>query len=199
MTRPLILASTSATRAEMLRNAGLDFQTMAPRVDEEMVKAALKAEAASPRDTADTLAELKARKISEKHPHAMVLGCDQVLDLGGEVFDKPADKDAARAQLARLRGKTHKLLSAAVIYENAEPVWRHVGVVRLSMRNFSDAYLEGYLDRNWPEIGYSVGAYQLEAEGVRLFSQIEGSYFSVLGLPLLEVLNHLTIKGVIDG
>lgn len=199
MVSPLLLASTSKTRSDLLARAGLSFESIPPRIDEESVKSALLADGASPRDMADTLAEMKSRKIAEKRPDALVLGADQVLDLDGTTFDKPQTRDAARDQLLALRGKTHKLLSAAVLYENATPVWRHIGVVRLTMRAVSDSYLEAYLTRNWPEIGHSVGAYQLEAEGARLFSQIDGSYFSVLGLPLLELLNYLTIKGVIDG
>lgn len=199
MTKPLILASTSVIRAEMLRNAGVVFDTSAPRVDEDAIKSALKLEQASPRDIADTLAEMKARKVSDKAPGAIVLGADQVLEHGGESFDKPNTKDEAREQLAALRNSTHKLLSAAVIYQDGEPVWRHVGQVRLTMRDFSDEYLERYLDRNWPQISNSVGGYMLEEEGARLFARIEGDYFTVLGLPLLELLNYLTIKGVLDG
>jgi len=199
MNKPLILASTSAIRAQMLTHAGVVFDTASPRVDEDTIKAALRVENAKPRDVADTLAEMKARKISDKTPGAFVLGADQVLDIEGAILDKPQDRAAARQQLLQLRSKTHKLLSAAVLYEDGQPIWRHVGQVRLSMRDFSDAYLEAYLDRNWPEIGHSVGGYMLESEGARLFTTIEGDYFTVLGLPLLELLNYLTLKGVIDG
>lgn len=199
MNKPLILASTSAIRAQMLTHAGVVFDTASPRVDEDSIKAALRVENAKPRDVADTLAEMKARKISDKTPGAFVLGADQVLDIEGAILDKPQDRAAARQQLLQLRNKTHKLLSAAVLYEDGQPIWRHVGQVRLSMRDFSEAYLEAYLDRNWPEIGHSVGGYMLESEGARLFTTIEGDYFTVLGLPLLELLNYLTLKGVIDG
>lgn len=190
-----ILASGSAIRQQLLRNAGVDFDVALPRVDEDTVKAALLAEQASPRDIADTLAELKARKISDRSHGALVLGCDQVLAVEGEILSKPATRDAARAQLLHLRDRRHQLLSAAVICENGLPVWRHVGVVRLQMRAFSEAYLDSYLDRNWPSIGDAVGSYKLEEEGVRLFSRIEGDYFTVLGLPLLELLSYLTLRG----
>lgn len=193
----LILASGSKIRQRLLDQAGVPLSVQPARVDEDALKAALLAEGAGPRDLADALAEAKARKVSGRH-RGLVLGCDQVLALGDEVFDKPADQADARAQLCRLRGQRHQLLSAAVLYEDGEPVWRHVGVARLVMRRFSDAYLEGYLARNWPEIGQSVGAYMLEAEGVRLFSRIEGEYFTILGLPLLELLNYLTLRGVIE-
>lgn len=181
----------------MLRNAGVEIDTRPVRIDEDAIRAALEAEGAKPREVADTLAEMKARKASEKDPAALVLGCDQVLDLDGRVLSKPENLDAARAQLRALRGQRHALLSAAVLYQAGQPVWRHVGVVRLVMRDVSDAYLEDYLSRNWPGIGASVGAYKLEEEGVRLFSRIEGDYFTVLGLPLIELLGYLGQRGVI--
>lgn len=195
----LVLASTSIIRMQMLRQAGVSFESVSARVDESAVRAALEAEGAHPRDMADALAEAKARKVAGRMPERLVLGCDQVLGLKGEVLEKPATCDAARAQLLALRGQTHQLYSAAVLYDEGAPVWRHVGVARLVMRPFSEAYLEGYLARNWPSIGASVGGYKLEEEGVRLFSQIQGDYFTILGLPLLELLNHLTLRGEIKG
>lgn len=133
--------------------------------------------------------------MSAKRPGALVLGCDQLLDFEGEVFSKPNDKDDARAQLKRLRNNRHTLLSAAVIYEDNKPIWRHVGMVRLRMRDFSDEFLDGYIDRNWDEIQHTVGCYQLESEGVRLFTRVDGDYFTVLGLPMLELLAYLTLRG----
>lgn len=194
----VILASGSSIRALMLRNAGVVVDVVVPRVDEAAIRDALLAEDAHPRDIADALAEAKARKVGMKHQSDWVLGCDQVLAIGGQIMEKPATVEAARTQLAQLRGQMHQLLSAVVIYQGGAPVWRHVGVARLTMRDFSDEYLESYLSRNWPEIGASVGAYQLESEGVRLFSSIVGDYFTILGLPLLEVLNYLSLRGVID-
>lgn len=193
----MILASTSPTRLQMLRAAGLDPTAVAPRVDEATIRDALAAEGAHPRDIADTLAEMKARKVAEKHPTALVLGCDQVLALDRQTFAKPETQDDARQQLRQLRGKTHKLLSALVIYENAEPVWRFVGEARLTMHQFSDAYLDDYVTRNWDSIRHSVGCYKVEEEGVRLFSAITGDHFTILGLPLLPLLAWLGNRGMI--
>lgn len=198
MSVPIILASGSAIRAELLQQTGVPFSVQTARVDEDGAKRALLAEGASPRDIADTLAEMKARKVSDKTQGAMVLGCDQVLDFDGQLLSKPHTPEEALTQLKAMRGKRHTLLSAAVIYQDGEPVWRHVGQVRLRMRMSSDAYLRDYIDRNWDSIQHAVGAYKLEEEGARLFATIDGDYFNVLGMPLLEVLNFLAVKGVID-
>jgi septum formation protein len=198
MSVPIILASGSSIRAQLLENAGVPFSVQIARVDEDAMKRALLAEGAPPRDIADALAEIKARKVSDKTPGSMVLGCDQVLDFDGQLLSKPETPEDALAQLKAMRGKRHMLLSAAVIYQDGEPIWRHVGQVRLRMRMSSDAYLRDYIDRNWDSIRYAVGAYKLEEEGVRLFATIDGDYFNVLGMPLLELLNFLAVKGVID-
>ncbi len=198
MSVPIVLASGSSIRAQLLENAGVPFSVQIACVDEDSIKLALLAEGASPRDIADALAEMKARKVSDKTPGAMVLGCDQVLDFDGQLLSKPPTPEDAFAQLKMMRGKQHMLLSAAVIYQDGEPIWRHVGQVRLRMRMSSDAYLRDYVDRNWDSIRHAVGAYKLEEEGVRLFATIDGDYFNVLGMPLLELLNYLAVKGVID-
>lgn len=199
MNSKLVLASGSQIRAQLLRNAGLEFRVDVARIDEAAIKDALLAEDAPPRDIADTLAEMKARKIADKHPGAMVIGCDQVLAFGKTILSKPTSPEDAAEQLRALRGHQHMLLSAVVIYEDGKPIWRHVGQVRLRMRDVSDEYLAGYISRNWDDIRHSVGAYQLEGEGVRLFHSISGDYFHVLGLPLLELLAFLTLRGVIEG
>jgi len=197
MTQRIILASGSEIRQQLLRNAGVDFTVQAPRTDEEMIRTAMEQEAAPPRDIADALAEHKALKISRKAPDALVIGCDQVLDTRGKILSKPPTQDQAIAQLKKLRGTRHSLLSAVVICENAMPTWRHVGQVHLQMHDLSDAYIAEYVARNWNSIRHSVGAYKLEEEGARLFSRIEGDYFTVLGLPLLELLSYLSARGVL--
>ena len=195
MPQKLVLASSSGIRRQMLENAGVSFEVSLPRVDEDAVRQSLLAEAASPRDIADALAELKARKVSTRMPGALILGCDQVLSFDGQIMAKPVSRADAENQLRQLRGARHQLLSAAVIYEDGQPIWRFVGTVRLQMRDFSDSFLTTYLDRNWPDISNSVGGYKLESEGVRLFTRVDGDYFTVLGMPLLEILSYLTLRG----
>ncbi len=191
----LILASGSKIRTELLSSAGITHSVQVARIDEDSVRGALEAEQAKPRDVADTLAELKARKISQKNPGAYVLGCDQILQIDDRILSKPETIEQAKEHLTLLSGKKHMLLSAAVLYQDGEPKWRHIGMVRLYMRDLSDGFIDDYLGRNWPSVADSVGAYKLEEEGVRLFTRIEGDHFNVLGLPLIEFINHLTLIG----
>ena len=198
MVTPIILASGSEIRGRLLQQANIPHAVEKPRVDEDAIKLAMQKDGATPRDIADALAEAKARRISAKHPEALVLGCDQVLDHRGEMMSKPTSRADAIAQLTRFRGDRHMLLSAAVLYESGRPIWRHIGPVRLRMREVSDTYIADYVERNWESIRHSVGCYKLEEEGVRLFSSIEGDYFHVLGMPLLELMNYLVLRGELD-
>lgn len=193
----LILASGSAIRATLLARAGIPAEVVLPRVDEAAARDALLAEGAGPRDLADALAELKALRVSARAPDALVLGCDQVLDLDGDCLSKPRDLAEARAQLARMSGRRHRLLSAAVVCQAGAPLWRHVGEVWLTMHSLSDSYVDDYVERNWEDIRHAVGCYKLEEEGARLFARIDGGYFDVLGLPLLEFLDWLALRGEI--
>ena len=194
----LVLASTSAARRQLLAAAGVPHEAMAPAVDEESAKAALRADGVDPRGLADALAELKATKLSGKLGPALVLGCDQVLETAdGATLDKPGSRDEAEDQLRSLRGQTHRLISAAVICEHGRPVWRAVEVASLSVRPFSDAFLVEYLDHEWPAIGGCVGGYRFEGRGVQLFGRVAGSHAAILGLPLLPLLAYLRERGVI--
>ncbi|PVH28349.1 Maf family protein [Pararhodobacter oceanensis] len=195
----LTLASGSSIRATLLRNAGIDFDVKIARIDEEMIRLSLEAEGATPRDIADALAEHKAAKIANKQPEALVLGCDQLLECEGQIFAKPQNPADAMAQLQALRGKTHRLHTAAVLYAQGQPVWRHVATPRLTMRDFSEAFVKDYVAQNWEEIRHCVGCYQIEGAGIRLFSKIEGDIFAIQGLPLLELLTILTRRKDIPG
>lgn len=193
----LILASGSQARAQLLRSAGLTFDILAPHVDELTVKEALIAEGVRPRDVADALAELKAAKVSTSHPGALVIASDQVLVFDGEIISKSSDITEARALLQRLSGHRHQLLTAVVLARSGAIVWRHVASAELAMRKLSDDFLDGYLASQGEVILSSVGCYQLEGAGIQLFSQIDGDYFGILGLPLLPLLNALRDMGAL--
>lgn len=192
----LVLASGSRTRAAMLEQAGVSAVLDRPLVDEDEVKAAGRAEGVSADIVAEALAELKAQRITRRHPGALVVGADQMLECDGRWFDKPADRAAARAQLLDLRGKTHRLVSCAVVVRDGERMWHRIDSARLTMRNFSEAFLDDYLDRVGDEVLHSVGAYQLEGLGAQLFHRVEGDFFTILGLPLLPLLGFLRVHGV---
>jgi len=192
----LILASQSASRRAMLTAAGVPFEATAAGVDEDAAKASLAG--SKPRDLADALAELKAVKVSLRHPGRLVLGSDSVVSLAdGSLLDKPESRDQAADHLARMSGARHDLWSAAVIAENGRPVWRYVEAAKMHVRPLSPAFIEGYLDQEWPAIAGCVGCYRIEGPGAQLFSRIEGSQFTVLGLPLLNVLDYLRTREVI--
>lgn len=196
MTR-LILASGSAVRARLLTAAGIAFDVVSPHVDEDAVKELLLAGQAPPRDIADALAALKASKVSMSHPGALVIGADLVLVFDGELISKMPDLAAARALLKRLAGRKHGLVGAVVLAKDGAIVWRHVARAELTVRNFSDAFLDAYLKRQGDAILSSVGCYFLEGEGVQLFSHIVGDYFTILGLPMVPLLNALREFGAL--
>lgn len=194
----IILASASSARADLLRGAGIDFTVDPARVDEESVKDSLKAEGATARDVAIALADLKAAKISARHPDALVIGADQMLDCNGVWFDKPPDRDILHAQLMALRGKTHHLEAALCIHQQGRRIWHTVERAALTMRDFSDAFLKDYVAAAGDDALASVGGYRLEGIGAQLFAKIEGDYFTILGLPLLPLLDFLRHHGVVQ-
>ena len=190
----LILASQSASRRAMLDAAGVAYEAMPARVDEDAVKTAMAEQPV--RDIADALAELKAVKVSRAVPPALTLGSDSIVALAdGTVLDKPVDRADAAAHLRAMSGGTHAIWSAAVIAEGGRAVWRHVEAARLVVRPLSEAFIEGYLDLEWPAIAGCVGCFRIEGPGVQLFSRIDGSQFTVLGMPLLPVLDYLRVRG----
>lgn len=184
----LILASASPSRAAMLRAAGLEFSIMPARVDEEELKLALKSEGATVGEAATALAELKAQRAGRNETQDFIIAADSMLDCQGRWYDKAPTMAAAREQLLSLRGKTHDLVSAVVLARGGSVIWRHVETARLSMRDFSDDFLDAYLVQAGESVLQSVGCYQLEGLGVQLFSRIQGDFFSILGLPLLPLL-----------
>ncbi|MEL6103509.1 MAG: Maf family protein [Pseudomonadota bacterium] len=195
MTGPaIILASASKSRQAVLANAGVAAAAIPALVDEDTAKAALRAEGASVSDQAMALAELKAVKVSRNTP-GLVIGGDQMLGLGHRAFDKPKTRDEARGHLFALSGQTHRLETALVICEDGAPVWRHLARPKLTMRPLSEAFIEEYLDTVGDAVYSTVGAYQLEGLGAQLFTAIEGDYFSILGLPLLPLLDYLRVRG----
>lgn len=193
----LVLASQSASRRSMLDAAGVAHEALPALVDEASAKESLLAEGTSPRDLADALAELKALKVSRMAPQALVLGGDSLVALDdGSLLDKPESREQARDHLQRMSGKIHEIYSAAVIAEGGRPVWRHVDRARLHVRPLSEAFIESYLDLEWPAIAGCVGCFRIEGPGVQLFHRTEGSHFTILGMPLLPILDYLRTRGV---
>jgi septum formation protein len=192
----IILASKSAARRQVLEGAGVPFEIAVAGVDEDAVKTAMLAQGSGPREIADALAEVKAVRISARRPE-LVIGADQTLEFEGRLYDKAETLEAARERLQSLRGKPHKLHSAVVVAKDGAPIWREVVTATLTMRDFTDAFLEDYLSAEGDNALGSVGCYRLEGPGAQLFSSIEGDYFTILGLPLLGLLDLLRRHGVI--
>ena len=196
-TDPLILASGSKTRAKMLRGAGVPIEIAVPAIDEPELMASLHASGATTTRVAEVLAEIKAQRIAPRFPGRLVLGCDQMLECDGLWLDKPSDRDHARDQLKTLRGKSHGLVTSAVLVRDEERLWHFTDRAEMRMREFSDDFLEHYLDEAGEDILRSVGAYQLEGLGAQLFQRVSGDFFTILGLPLLPVLAILREHGIV--
>jgi septum formation protein len=193
----VVLASKSAARRAVLDGAGVPYEALVAGVDEDAAKQSLLAEGLGPREIADALAELKAVRVSQRRPD-LVIGADQTLDLDGRLHDKVETLDAARTRLIELRGRPHKLHSAVVVAKDGQAIWREVVTARLTMRDFSDAFLDAYLAHEGEAALGSVGCYRLEGPGAQLFSRIEGDYFAILGLPLLGLLDLLRRHGALE-
>ena len=187
----VVLASASASRAAILTNAGVPHRIDPAHVDEDAVKQALAAERATPAAVAATLAELKAQQVSMRSPARLVIGADQVLECGGVMFDKPPDRDHARAHLLALRGRAHVLTTAVAVVRDRRLLWHHDDCATLTMRELADDFIDDYLGALGDAACRSVGAYQLEGRGAQLFSRIDGDFFTILGLPLLALLDFL--------
>ena len=199
MNERIVLASGSRFRRAMLEAAGVALDVAPAEIDERAVEQTLEGSGASPEDLAQVLAEAKALEVSERQPGRLVLGCDQTLTLDNELFHKPEDMEDARRHLLKLSGRTHQLNSAAVLARNGETFWHHVGVANLTMRKLEPAFIGRHLARVGPMALNSVGAYQIEGEGIQLFDKIEGDHFTIVGLPLLPLLEELRQLGAIDG
>jgi septum formation protein len=191
----LILASTSRIRGELLAKAGITFESVKPEVDETDLKR--QSPGLSPGDLAQKLAAAKTVSVTNRHPGALVIGADQVLNLAGRAFDKPDSVETARRQLTDLRGQRHVLETALCCAQDGKIVWQHLGQAGLTMREFSTEFLTDYLREVGQDVTTSVGGYKLEGRGAQLFDKIEGDYFTILGLPLLPLLDFLRRKGVL--
>nr|WP_295978169.1 Maf-like protein [uncultured Agrobacterium sp.] len=199
MKQELILASSSASRQMLMRNAGLTFSAIPADIDERALDERLERNGASPEEVALELARAKALAVGSLYPEALVLGCDQTMALGARVYHKPKTMAEAEAHLLSLSDKVHRLNSAAVLVLNGEVLWQTVSSAELAVRTLSAEFVSRHLQRVGDRALTSVGAYQLEGEGIQLFTSIEGDYFTILGLPLLPLLSKLRDMDVIDG
>lgn len=193
----LVLASQSASRRAMLDAAGVTYEALPARIDEEAIQAGLEMTGAKARDIVDALAEAKAMKLSMRLGNALVLGSDSMVALDGHFYNKPGSRAEAEAHLRAFSGKPMELWSAAVIAERGQPVWRHVDKAILHVRPLSDAFIADYLEAEWPAIGQCAGCFRIEGRGVQLFSKINGNQFTILGMPLLPVLDYLRTRKVL--
>lgn len=193
----LILASQSAGRAQMLRAAGLEFETTPAHLDEAALTAALQAEGQSPRNIADALAEAKAVKISRRLAGILILGADSTLALDdGTMLSKPESQENAAQQLRSMAGQRHQLFSAVVAARDGQAIWRHVSVAEIWMRALSDRFIDDYVDENWENIRWTVGCYEIEGAGVQLFDRVEGDPWTIIGMPMLPLMQWLRTIGI---
>lgn len=199
MTRTIILASGSPYRKKMLEDAGVDFTVVRPDIDERAVEEAVAASGMTPDDLAQILAEAKAVDVSQNNPGALVIGSDQTLSMNSEMFHKPDDMEEARRRLLKLAGRTHQLNSAVVIALDGEAIWRHVSIAQMTMRALDPAFVGRHLSAVGDAALSSVGGYQIEGRGIQLFEKIEGDHFTIVGLPLLPLLDKLRELKAIDG
>ena len=197
MTLPLILASGSAIRRQILEGAGVPHTVQTSTIDEDALKGALLDEGLKPRDIADALAEAKSLAVSRTTP-GLVIGADQVMVMNGEMFDKPRDRADAAERLRAMSGREHRLVGATVVSEDGRPVWRNIATTKLFMRDLSEAFIQSYLDLEGDRVTHSVGAYRFEGPGAQLFTRVEGDFFAILGLDLLPLLDYLRIRGVLQ-
>ena len=195
---PLVLASASHSRRRLLEAAGVDFVTEPARIDEDAIKAAAKADGVAAPDVAVMLAHIKAERISARRPGAFVLGADQLLDSDGVWFDKPETPEGLRRQLLALRGREHRLRTAAVIVRDGMRLWHHLAEPRLTMRQFSDDFLDRYVESFADRVVHNVGGYEIEGPGIQLFSKVTGDQTSIMGLPMLPLLEFLRANGIVE-
>ncbi|HWE74182.1 MAG TPA: nucleoside triphosphate pyrophosphatase [Stellaceae bacterium] len=193
----LILASASASRQRLLADAGIEAETDPADIDESAIKQECRKSGRSSGDCATRLADAKARAVAQRHRDKLVLGADQMLDCDGEWFDKPLDRAEAREQLQRLRGRTHELVTAATIVRNDEQLWQAIETPRVTMRDFSDSFLDRYLDMVGDRVLKTVGGYELEKLGAQIMEKVEGDHFAILGLPLLPLMHFLRGAGAL--
>ncbi|MEX6506121.1 Maf-like protein [Jiella sp. M17.18] len=199
MAKGIVLASGSIHRRELLKNAGVDFTCESATLDERAIEAPLTGTGVGPDDVAQILAEAKASDVSERHPGEIVIGADQTLSLGEEIFHKPANMEEARRTLLKLSGRTHSLNSAVVLVEDGQVTWRHVSTAQITLRTLDPGFIGRYLASVGQKVLTSVGAYQIEKEGIQLMERIEGDFFTIIGLPILPLMKELRARGEIDG
>lgn len=196
MTDKIILGSTSPVRQELLQNAALEFQSVASRIDEDRIRSAAENGNLTNQQMAAVLAREKARDVSQRHPGALVIGCDQVMEVEGQMICKPRDRYEGKSQLSMLSGRTHQVHSSVSIYENSVEQWNFTGTAHLSVKTLTDREIDAYLGRVWKQVQHCPGCYMLEKQGAWLFRKLEGDYFTVLGLPVIELLTYLEGRGI---